>query len=123
MQTSKAFFSDPRHQPFNHLTGNRGSVMCNGEINGELEKEQDQEGDTREARHDNEKSANAEPRMTAGLPAGYPNNRRHISDRRSWKLAQYPLVDSDGTLIIADRRQQADRRLSSIIVEDTTHDL
>ena len=53
----------------------------------------------------------------------YPNNRRHISDRRSWNLAQFPLIDSDGTLIIADRRQQADRRLSSILVEDSTHDL
>ena len=92
--------------------------MGSGDISKEMEKAQDQEGHDAEERHNNEKSANAETRKSAGSPAGYPNERRHISDRRSWKPAQFPLIDSTGESILADRRQQADRRLSSIIVQD-----
>jgi hypothetical protein len=44
--------------------------------------------------------------------------RRNKGQRR-WDLeVEYPLKDSGGFTVIADRRQQSDRRLDNISVED-----
>jgi len=37
--------------------------------------------------------------------------RVHPYDRRGGHLAQFPLTDCDGALVLADRRIQSDRRL------------
>ena len=38
-------------------------------------------------------------------------NPKTFSDRRELQKATFPLVDSGGTIVIADRRLQLDRRL------------
>ena len=43
--------------------------------------------------------------------------RVHSYDRRGRHLAQFPLTDSDGTLVLADRRMQPDRRMHNLRAE------
>jgi hypothetical protein len=54
----------------------------------------------------------------SGRPTGRSINCRQASDRRSWAPAHVPLIESNGQLVLFDRRNRPDRRLSNIILTD-----
>lgn len=50
---------------------------------------------------------------------GTHGERRVVPDRRSWKpMAETPFIDSEGVVVIRDRRQSPDRRIGSIQVRE-----
>lgn len=44
--------------------------------------------------------------------------RRHLGQRRWGLSAEFPVVDSNGALVIAERRRLTDRRLENTSLED-----
>ena len=58
-----------------------------------------------------------------GIDLVYSNDRRQCVDRRERIIkAEFPLVDSDGRYIKADRRNAPDRRLANIQVKEVSLD-
>ena len=52
------------------------------------------------------------------------DRRRHKGDRRSYRQRpEFPLRDSDGNLVLEDRRRVPDRRTASIEVDWIDEDL
>ncbi len=56
-----------------------------------------------------------------GIDLAYTNDRRQCIDRRERIIkSEFPLVDSDGRFIKADRRNAPDRRLANIQVKEVS---